>query len=80
MTLFLTSSPTGPLDNSYTVDGVDPRNNLRTNLSSRWPDNPRCLMITAFPDDPSANDEMRAFFEDALRRSGLPLQCLDLWD
>ncbi|MBQ8094315.1 MAG: Type 1 glutamine amidotransferase-like domain-containing protein [Clostridia bacterium] len=37
-------------------------------------------MITAFPDDPSANDEMRAFFEDALRRSGLPLQCLDLWD
>lgn len=80
MTVFLTSSPTGPLDNSYHVDGMDPRNGFRDQLARRWPSCPLCLIISAFPDDPSANDEMRAFFENAIRISNLSIDCLDLWD
>ena len=80
MTVFLTSSPTGPLDNSYHVDGMDPRNGFRDQLSRRWPSNPRCLIISAFPDDSAANDEMRSFFENAIWISGLPIDTLDLWD
>ena len=80
MIAFLTSSPTGPLDGSRTVEGFDEMNGFREMLRERWPPGGRCLMVTAFPDDAAANDEMRAFFEDAVRRSGLPLSRFELWD
>ena len=80
MILFLTSSPTGPLDGSRPVEGLDQMNGFREAVARRWPDKTRCLMITAFPEDDAANDEMRGFFERALRLSGLDVSSFDLWD
>ena len=80
MILFLTSSPTGPLDGSRPVEGLDQMNGFREAVARRWPDKTRCLMITAFPEDDAANDEMRGFFERALRLSGLDVFSFDLWD
>ena len=80
MILFLTSSPTGPLDGSRPVEGLDQMNGFREAVARRWPDKARRLMITAFPEDDAANDEMRGFFERALRLSGLDVFSFDLWD
>ena len=51
MTIFLTSSPTGPLDNSRPVYGVDEMNRFTQQLHARWTPNARCLMISAAPAD-----------------------------
>ena len=80
MIAFLTSSPTGPLDGSRPVTGMDEMNGFRAALAARWPGEARCLMISAFPDDDAANAEMSGFFENALRISGLGVACFDLWD
>ena len=80
MTLFLTSSPTGPLDGSRPVSGLDPMNGFPERLRAAVPEGSPALIVTAFPDDPAANDEMRAFFENALRQGGVPIARLDLWD
>ncbi len=78
--IFLTSSPTGPLDGSRKVDGIDDKNNFYVNLKLRWKDNARCLMITAFPDNASANDQMCGFFKDTFAYRRLTMDVLDLWD
>ena len=80
MVVFLTSSPTGPLDQSRIVEGLDRKNKFRENLSRYWQGPARCLMISAFPEDIHSNDEMCGFFEDAFERSGFLLSGLDLWD
>lgn len=80
MRLYLTSSPTGDLDGKYIPEGLDNRNGFLDDLRSVWRDNSRCLMITAFPDDYDACDEMRSFFENAVRRSALSISCFDIWD
>ena len=80
MICFLTSSPSGPLDNSRTVLGLDPMNRFIENLHKYWPKSAKALMITAFPDDDSANDQMVGFFADAIRDANLPIETLDLWD
>ena len=36
MTVFLTSSPTGPLDKSRVVHGIDDKNQLIGNLNRYW--------------------------------------------
>ena len=77
---FFTSSPSGPLDNSRNVLGLDEMNQFVENLAKYWPKSARALMITAFPDDDPQNDQMIAFFADAIRDAGLPLETLDLWD
>ena len=77
---FFTSSPSGPLDNSRKVLGLDEMNRFVVNLAHYWPKSARALMITAFPDDDPQNDQMIAFFADAIRDAGLPLETLDLWD
>jgi len=80
MIAFLTSSPTGPLDHSRTVRGLDPLNDFPRLLAARMRPSPRCLMVSAFPDDAAANDQMRAFFAEAFSLSGLPCACFDIWD
>ena len=80
MIVFLTSSPTGPLDGARKVDGMDKKNKFVDNLRSCWKTDSRCLMISAFPDDPAANDEMRQFFENVVRKEGLSCSTFDLWD
>ena len=50
-TIFLTSSPFGPLDNSRTVIGLDPMNRFPEQVERYWRPQARCLVISAFPSD-----------------------------
>ena len=56
MIVFLTSSPTGPLDGARKVDGFDKKNKFFDNLKKYWKPNSRCLMIAASPHEYDAND------------------------
>lgn len=78
--LFLTSSPTGPLDGNRRVEGLDEMNGFVDNLKRFWKEKARCLMIAATPDAFAENDEMTGFFAGALETSGLTISAFDLWD
>lgn len=80
MVVFLTSSPTGPLDHSRLVEGLDSKNQFRENLKKYWDHPARCLMIAASPEDINSNNEMQDFFANALEISGLPVETMDVWD
>ncbi|MBQ0079073.1 MAG: Type 1 glutamine amidotransferase-like domain-containing protein [Eubacterium sp.] len=80
MILFLTSSPTGDLDGSYSCDGLDTRNGFVDNLREVWPEDARVLMITASPDDDEANEEMYDYFYEAILKTGLSCSEMELWD
>ena len=79
-TIFLTSSPFGPLDNSRTVIGLDPMNRFLEQVERYWRPQARCLVISAFPSDLKSCDFMRDSMEGSLRAAGLGLSVLDLWD
>ena len=79
-TIFLTSSPFGPLDNSRSVEGFDPMNRLPENLSRFWKKNARCLVISAFPSDIPACSKMRESMEKSIRVNFPDITCLDIWD
>lgn len=80
MKLFLTSSPMGAYrsEEAPSFKGLDPANGLVEELLSLWRENSRCLLISAFPDEYSVNDHMRADFERIFRETGLSLECMDL--
>lgn len=78
--VFLTSSPSGPLDGSRKVDGLDHMNHFVENLHRYWKPQARCLMIAAAPDEPEMNDEMTAFFSEVVRKEELSWSAFDLWD
>lgn len=80
MIIFLTSSPTGPLDGSRKVDGLDERNGFVENLQSCWKENARCLMIAASLAEHEKNREMTDFFCDAVKKVGLTVSVFDLWE
>ena len=80
MTVFLTSSPTGPLDNSRSVYGIDHKNWLRENLRKYWRENARCLLISAAPADADFNDRICADMYRLLEESGFSCGCMDIWD
>lgn len=80
MHIFLTSSPTGPLDGSYKVDGFDYRNGFLASLREVWRPDARVLIITADPDNHDGNMKMTEYFMDAARVSGLSYSDFDLWD
>ena len=80
MTIFLTSSPTGPLDNSRSVYGVDEMNSFAQQLHWRWPANARCLMISAAPADDGFNDMVQQTMRASFERSGFTFSCFDSWD
>ncbi len=80
MIVFLTSSPTGPLDGARKVDGFDKKNDFFVNLKKYWRNDARCLMISAFPHDAAANDEMCQFFQGTVCKEGLSCTAFDLWD
>ncbi len=79
-TLFLTSSPSGPLDGSFPVQGLDERNDFVNNLRTYWKENSRCLMIAANPDAFDQNDEMAGFSGEALRLKNLSWESFTVWD
>lgn len=80
MILFLTSSPSGPLDKPNDDHVLDFKNSFVSNLKSFWKENMKALMIAASPYDYDSNDEMTSFFKDCFNNSGLPLEDLCLWD
>lgn len=80
MIIFLTSSPSGPLDKPNYERKLDKSNFFLFNLKKYWKKEMKGLIICAFPDSYESNDEMKCFFYDAFRNSGLPFISLDLWD
>ena len=78
--LFLSFIPTGPLDGSRPVDGLDEWNDFVVNLKKVWKESSRCLMIAASPDCFRENEEMTTFFAGAVQRSGLTVSSFDVWD
>lgn len=80
MTVFLTSSPTGPLDKSRIVEGFDRKNGLVENLKAHWPKCARCLLISAAPAQAEFADAMRDHMQEAMAISGLPTGGFDVWD
>ena len=80
MTLFLTSSPTGPLDRSRVVEGFDTKNKFVENLKARWVKDARCLVISAAPAEAAFADGMRDHMKQAMQISGLSVSDFDVWD
>ncbi len=80
MTVFLTSSPTGPLDNSRYVDGLDEKNQLIEQLRCRWPEQARCLYITASPAEFRQNDWICEGMASVFERRGMTVGAFDVWD
>ncbi len=80
MTVFLTSSPTGPLDRSRIVEGFDTKNGLVEQLKERWKENARCLLISAAPAQADFADHMRDHMAQAISVSGLSCGGFDIWD
>ena len=80
MILFLTSSPTGPLDNSRKVDGIDRKNYLVENFQKYWKSQMRCLYITAMPADYTLNDEIRHGMRHTWEKEGFSIGDFDIWD
>ena len=64
MILFLTSSPTGPLDQSYRVEALDHKNHFVENLKHYWKGHSRCCLIATNPEAYQRNDEMYDFFKN----------------
>lgn len=80
MLVFLTSSPTGPLDGSRKVIGLDKKNHFVDNLRKYWKPESKNLMITATPDAYEQNDEMISFFENAVKTDGFSCAPFEVWD
>jgi len=80
MLVFLTSSPTGPLDGSRKVTGLDKKNYFVENLRKYWKPGAKNLMITATPDAYEQNDEMISFFENAVKTDGFTCAPFEVWD
>lgn len=80
VTLFLTSSPTGPLDGSRPVVGLDKMNGFVEKLKEHWVQNARVLMISATPDSFRQNDEMKEFFQNAFAIEDFSISSFDLLD
>lgn len=80
MIIFLTSSPSGSLDDSHKVNGLDEMNHFVDNLRKYWKECAKCLIITASPDAYEANDEMTEFFANTVREAGLSWSEFLLWD
>jgi len=80
MVVFLTSSPTGPLDGSRHVDGLDKKNHFNEHLKQYWKDNSRCCIIAADPYAYQLNDEMCDFFRNVFLKEGFSMSCFHLID
>ena len=82
MKLFMTSSPMGAYRSTEapTFKGLDPSNGLVDELISYWRENSHCLLISAFPDEYTVNDRMRADIERIFRETGLSIEYMDICD
>jgi len=78
--IILTSSPTGPLDNSREVYGIDKWNSLDKLLHNIWPESARCLMIASDPWNFAMMDEMTGYFWHTWLQEGFSMACMDKLD
>lgn len=82
MIAFLTSSPGG----SHEENGIrkacrlNDANGFLERLTAVWPEQARCLLICAEPDNKENNDAMAENYRKAFPMSGLPLEQLELCD
>ena len=80
MHIFLTSSPTGDLDGSRPVKGIDSFNQFLYNLKKLWKHSYRCAYICADFKSYDSNDEAVQFFKKAFQDSNLFFSCFDCID
>lgn len=82
MIIFLTSSPSGPLDKPNDEKVLDETNGFVEQLRQVWKRGEvmRGLIIAASPEAYEENDEMGQFFEQAFRNSGVPVCGFDILD
>lgn len=80
MIVFLTSSPSGPLDVPNYDKLLDAKNGFVENLRQFWKAEMNGLIVAAAPDSFDGNDEMRDFFEQAFRNGDIPVTRFDIWD
>ena len=80
MIVFLTTSPSGPLDVPNYNKLLDVKNGFVENLRQFWKEEMRGMIIAAAPDSFEGNDEMRDFFEQAFRNGNIPVTKFDVWD
>lgn len=82
MILFLTSSPRGVYRSEEPLEygGFNPANGMVEKLRSIWPDQARCLLISAFPYEYELNDRIRNDFEEMVRNTPLSISCMDICD
>ena len=80
MVVFLTSSPSGPLDVPNYDKLLDAKNGFIENLRQFWKPEMKGLIIAAAPDSFEGNDEMADFFEQAFAHGDIPVTKFDIWD
>lgn len=78
--LFLTSSPTGPLDGSRDTHGFDEMNSFREKLKSYWKSNSRCIIACADPSDRMNNIRMLNYFRGCCEACDMSVSQFDLLD
>lgn len=78
--VFLTSSPSGPLDRPNYEKVLDEKNGFVQNLKKYWRPEMRGLIVVSNPDRFEHNDEMKHFFSLAFLHSGVPVTGFDVWD
>lgn len=80
MIVFLTSSPSGALNEPNYGKLLDERNGFVDHLKLVWEENMKGLIVSANPTTYEANDEQLDFFTNAFRNSGVPLTSFEIWD
>lgn len=80
MKLFLTSSPSGPLDKPNDDRLLDESNGFVAYLRDLWKEDMKGIIISADPDNYDGNDEMCEFFYDCFENSGIPVDYFDCLD
>ncbi len=78
--IFLTSSPTGPLDGTRKTNGFDEMNGFRKTLKNYWKPNSKCIIACANPHDRMGNLEMLDYFKSVCNLSDMSFDSFDLLD
>lgn len=83
MTLFLSSSigASNRDENGERVPcALDSSNCFIDNMKKRWPEQPRCLIISSDPDNTQMNDSFKDIYNEAFKLTGLPLDKIEVCD